>query len=269
MTSNEKYLNFLSNPFSKNLLDSTSEILMNGDKRKGFVLGQNNHHLLNEREKYIMRIQKRHSDLIATIEQINFIKIFLSRFPNKDFLSNNNINQLTYIQYHSEVLFHKVHTILEIMKLLINEVYILKIEPEDCSWNTLISKLNKNYLPMKIIDKYFKTFEKFIEMRHANSHRGIYDDVEKDKINLDFGFGVYEMHERMGIETDTEFKKIFPKYLINYKIKEFKKNRIKLVSKVQDIIYELTNDFLVSLIDEFEKKKKKHHNMRQHTSAES
>lgn len=245
---------FLENPFTRNLIETYSKSLFDIDQREGFKLNGNNHHLLNDKEKYIIGIQKFHSNLIYSIEQIHFIKVFLKRYPNKEFLSANGINQLTYIQFHTEVLSHKIHTILEIMKLLVNEVYCLNIKPQDCSWVKLISKLDKSILPLKIIDLYFKTFERIIDLRHANSHRGIYSDSEKDEIDLDYGFGVYEMHERLGIKTDDSFKRMFPKFLIDYKIKTYRKKRIDLIKRIQDIIYDLTKDFLTSLNEELERK---------------
>jgi len=125
--------------FIKVFVDSIKDI----DKRNGFSYSSNNYNLLNEKERYLTDIQRYHTNLIYTIEQIDYIRVFLKRFPAKKFYQNNNINQLSYIQYHIEVLIHKIHTISEIMRLLVNEVYMLKIDPRDCSWKKLVSKIGK------------------------------------------------------------------------------------------------------------------------------
>jgi len=238
---------FLNNVFTINLLQTYSAFIKDADKREGYVLGKNNHHLLNDIGKKISRIFSLHSNLTSTIEQIHFVKTFLKRYPNKEFLSKNNINQINYIQYHTEVLSHKVHTILEIMKLMVNEVYDLGIENKDCTWKAIISKLDKNTPSLKIIDKYYNTFQNIIDIRHINTHRGIYKDKKKDEIELDYGLSVYELYERIGIET--EYTKNYPKFIINHKIKEYRKERLELVSKIQGLIYDLSKEFLTSLND--------------------
>jgi len=251
---NEKLLH---NPFTKNLLDIVGLTIKDVEKRDGFDFEKNNNHLFNEKEKYILRINKLHRNLIYCTEQIIYIKVFIKRYPNKDYYRKENISQLTYIQYHIEVLFHKIHTILELMKLLVNEVYELKIDSKDCSWNSLTARLDKKNPTLKIIDKYYKTFKNIIDSRNANTHRGIFNDKEKDKIELDYGLSIYEMHERLGIENDIEFERMFPKFMIDFKIKEYRKNRILLINKIQSIIYDLEVEFLTSLNDKFNKMIKK------------
>ena len=241
----------LDNSFSRKLSADNYEALTDLQKREGFDLNQNNHHLLNENEKYVYRITKLHNNLIETIEQLEFIIIFLRRYPNKDFYSKNNIDQLNYIQYHTETLLFKVHTVQEIMKLLVNEVYNLGLKPKLCSWKTLVSKLGKSNSSLKVIDKYYHIFENLIESRHLNSHRGIFEDKEQDKINLDFGYSVYKLYNRLDMLTDSDFIKAFPKFLIDFKIKEHKKKRIELVKTVQSRVYEITKEFLLTLQDEY------------------
>ena len=243
---------FLENPFTENLLETYSAILKIGDKRVGFVFGENNHRLLNENEKCISRIFALHSNLTHSVEHIHFIKTFLKRYPYRKFYTENNITQLSYIQYHTEVLFHKVHTILDIMKQLVNEVYKLKITSKDCSWNLLSAKLNIKNPSMQVIERYYKTFENIIKIRNENTHRGNYNDSGKDEIEMEYGQSVYELHDRLGIETNIEFIKTFPKFMINYKLKEYRKKRIQLVNEIQENVYKLGFEFLSSLNKKFE-----------------
>lgn len=60
-------------------------------KKRGFKIGQNNFHLLDKSEKYVSRVSKINGDLRRVFEQINSIKIFIRRFPNKKFYNENGI----------------------------------------------------------------------------------------------------------------------------------------------------------------------------------
>ncbi|GAL86067.1 hypothetical protein MYP_3296 [Sporocytophaga myxococcoides] len=245
---------YLENPFTIKLVELNESILKDFHLRNGFNFSANNFHLLNNTEKYISGVTKLQYNLFHVVEQIHFIKIFLKRINNKNYLQSNGINELTYIQYHTEVLSHKVHTILEVMKLLINEVYDLKITAKECSWNNLIGKLDKNSQPMRIIDNFFIAFESLIDLRHLNAHRGIYIDSEKDKIEIDFGLSIYEGMERLGMDLDMEFKKKFPMFLIKDKIKGHRQNRIKFIIRIEETIHSYIKEFLTSIHPQLIKK---------------
>lgn len=240
----------LDNPFSTVLIDRFSFVL-GINKREGFDSERNNHHLLSETEKYTLKIVKLQNNLTNTIEQVQFIKIFIQRFPLKDFYAKNNINQLNYIQYHVEILIHKIHTISEIMKLMVNDVYDLGISPEKCSWKLISSKLNKNNLSLIIIEEYFNVFEKIISVRHLNSHRGVFDDKNRDEIDIQYGFIFYDSFEKRGADPGLELKRIFPPILLNHKIKEYRKKNISLINNCQSHIHVLIKDFLSSLHEKY------------------
>jgi len=253
LTEREKYIN---NPFSNNLFYCTQKSLESLRTKSGFKLGQNNFHLLNKTEKYVSRVSKINGDLGRVFDQINSIKIFVRRFPNKKFYYENGIGELDYIQYHTESFIHKVHTILEVMKLIVNEVYCLNIPKKDCNWNSLVSKLDKNTECLKVIDTYYKTFENFIESRHVNTHRGVYNDEEKETIEMKYGLDLYLISKSLNHDLEDEFKMRFPMFMIEYKIKEFKKNRIKLFDQTEKHINQLLKVFLTSLHHEFNKRTK-------------
>jgi hypothetical protein len=228
------------------------ELLVNGHEREGFDINQNNYHLLTEQEKYRQDIFNLFTKLGKVVDSISHITIFLRRY-NKDFLFKNGIDDLTYIQYHTEVLFHKVHTILEIMKLMVNKVYLLNIPPKDCSWDSLTAKLNKEKeLPLLIINKYYSIFKNMIDMRHLNTHRGLFIDKKMDEIDLDYGFCIYKMVEGQYISEQTETLNNLQISVMKYKLKVFKKERINLTKDVQAHVNTLVSDFLDSLLEKFE-----------------
>jgi hypothetical protein len=159
----------------------------------------------------------------------------------------NGISQLEYIRYHTEGLYHKVHTVLEIMRLLVNEVYQLDIPVKDCSWLNLWKHVSKKAEPMKHMDVYYKTFKNLIELRHISSHRGVFNDDEMDEIELYFGnaFSKYEargyVFENLNLNQN----------LLRYKLRKYKNKRVALVDQVKKVNGELLDKFLTSLYPEF------------------
>jgi hypothetical protein len=237
---------YLSNPFSMSLMRSFHESTRNITERRGFAYDKNNHHLLTEKEKYQSRISVIQNSLYATIEQIKFIKTFLSRYPLKGFYERNGITQMEYVQYHMEALFHKVHTVLEIMKLMINEVYQLNIAKKDCSWINLCKKVNRKELSMKRLDDFFRAFANFIDARHLSSHRGVFNDKEKERIEVELGFGLYRFDD-LDVPSAEEFKNTFPLPFIEMEIKRYRKSRLKLTGEVYGYICKIIKAFLTSL----------------------
>jgi hypothetical protein len=146
------------------------------------------------------------------------------------------------------------------MKLIVNDVYCLEIPKRECNWKTLTSKLDKNTSCLKIIDMYYKVFNDFIESRHLNSHRGIYNDKKKEIIEMDYGLDLYQISYNLNYDLGEEFKNLFPKFIIDFKIKELKKNRIKLINETEKNINDLIKAFLTSLNDEFKRRTKTFYN---------
>lgn len=247
---------FVNNTFSMYLLDCTQKSIDSLMKNKEFKLGQNNHHLLSETEKYISRVSKISNDLKHVFEQINHVKIYVRRYPYRKFYKENGIRELDYIQYHMEALFHKIHTILEIMKLMVNEVYALGIQSRDCSWNMISVKLDKNTNSLQIVEKYYKTFKVFIDTRHVNTHRGIYNDPEQEEIEIDYGYDLYKISEEINFELSEKYQRLYPKALLNFKLKELKKKRVSFIIELESIVNSQIKEFLSSLENEFRSRTK-------------
>lgn len=243
------------NDFTKRLIPELNFIL-DSDTREGFSLENNNYHLLTDKEKYIVSV---HNDLVridACIEQMEYVSVFVRRFPLKDYYKKNGINQLNYIQYHLETLSHKVATLLDLMKLMVNVVYQAEITERDCSWDNLKKIIDQKEKPMKIINIYFDFFGDMIEFRHNVTHKGKFRDDAMKKINLDYGFSLYEQMKNLGIEPSAEMLRMRPLWLIEYEIKNYRKNRLEQINNHIQQIYILMKSFLESLTPQFQKKLK-------------
>lgn len=240
----------LDNPFSIALVEKSSEIIVEGNKREGFVLGENNHHLLTDTEKYIIKISSIHADFLQAIDDICITKVLLRRYPDNKFLLENGLNKLKYIQYHTEVMHHKVSTILDLMKLLTNEVFSLGLDPEHCNWKNLKKNIEDNNSSLFLINKYHESFRGIINHRNLNTHRNIFYDKEKQDIQSD-GYCIYDLHNRMGIEVDNKFQKLRPLVFFERLIKNYKKKKIDEIDIVLEKICFISKCFLTSLSHEF------------------
>lgn len=242
---------FLMNYFSQRLQEDITSAQKDFDKRAGYLQGQNNHHLLNEDEKFTSRIFRIQSALANTSEQLLHIRLYINRYPFRKHYLSQGISQLEYIQYHMESLYHKVHTIHEIMLLVINEVYRLNLPAMKCRWNVLTKKLASTEKPLKIAHIHFKTFENLIGLRHLNSHRGYYEDEEKDKIDLNYGLFFFK-EEAKGLKINEDLKKMFPPALTRYKLNEFKKQKVQLIDLIIKENEKHLHNFLESLLPVYE-----------------
>lgn len=242
---------FLMNFFSQRLQEDMSNSLHGFDQRTGYIQGGNNHHLLHEDEKYTSRIFQLQSALVTTYEQLVQIRVFINRYPLRKYYLSHGISQLDYIQYHIEALFHKVHTIHEVMLLMINEVYCLDLTQMKCRWKNITKKVLSTEAPLQHALKYYKTFQNLIELRHMNSHRGYFEDSIKDKIDIYHGL-FFHKQEAYGFKLDDETKKMFPPNLTNYMLRKYKTGKVKLVDLVIEENQKLLQNFLGSFLPVYE-----------------
>lgn len=193
-----------------------------------FEMGKNNHSTLSKKGIYLNEIFKYYSRMNDLTSDLEHIVIFLRRFPYPKFYYKNDINQLDYIKYHSEVFIHKIHTILEVKKMLLNCTYELGLNEKDCSWENLKNQKGiKGTEIAQLMNSYHKTFKHIINVRHHNTHRATYNDKDSDDISLPLS--IYENHEKLGLELDDEFKTLIPKFILDYQVKKLKKERINYI----------------------------------------
>ncbi|SDX75890.1 Cthe_2314 family HEPN domain-containing protein [Flavobacterium degerlachei] len=232
------------------LLNSVNNAQEEAVNHKDYNILKNNFHLFSEKNKYIMNTFRYYNNIVDFNDDIKKVEIFLRRFPNSKFLNENDIDNLTYIKYHMEVLFHKIHTILELKKLMINEVYKVGFSEKECTWENLKkhSKL-RSKVPMQILDNYFKTFKHIIDLRHLNTHRGHYNDEKS--IDISASLNIYKWAEKDGYNLGENFKLMMPKFLIEYKLREFKKERVKFVKNASIATIYYKEEFFKYLLIDF------------------
>ena len=227
------------NPFVKNLLEQYSSIEKKIVKRKDFRIKNNNYNLLKREEKKVANTFRLVLSLKDICKDFTTIKVLINKMPPKKYIYSFEINELDYIKYHHEVFIHKIHTVLEIMKLLSNEILNLELSEKECDWAHLIKQKNFRESKLKrIIELYYSGFKSIIEHRHLNTHRGIYQDEKRD--NLDTTLFIYQFHEKYGetykLELSKDFENSFPRRLLDYEIRSYKSGKLKEIEKLENVI---------------------------------
>lgn len=244
-----------SNDFTKALI-SELDFLMDSDSREGFSVLDNNYHLLSAKEKYVLAVHTEQGKIFTCIEQIEYVSVFVRRFPLKNYFRKNGINQLNYIQYHLETFSHKVATLLDLMKSMVIVVYQAALPEQNLSWDSLKRKVDEKEMPMQVMNTYFEFFNNMIKFRHNVTHKGVFRDTKMKEINVDYGFSLYEQLRDLGVKPDTELLKIRPLWQIDHKIKNYRQDRLNHINNQLQNIYIITKIFLESLIPQFQKQNK-------------
>ncbi len=160
--------------YSQNLADINQLMIDEyafAQTKEDFSDTKSNHHLLSNKGRYLIDASDPYWKLNNLIGTLDMIEVFLTSHQGLKF-KENNINEIDYINYHLEVYYHKIHTILELMKLATNETFQLGIQYKDCNWGniqTLKHRIDPNVLD--IIERYYKSFKSSIKVRNHNTHR--------------------------------------------------------------------------------------------------
>lgn len=127
------------------------------------------YHLLSNKSQFISDFIDFTYRLEKLINDLSVVESLISKYS---VVKINNINEIQYINFQLEVFYHKIHTILEVLKLFVNHVYDLKLSEKECDWKK-IRELKKKINPnaFDIIEKYYKSFSSIINVRHLNTHR--------------------------------------------------------------------------------------------------
>jgi len=215
--------------------------------RKGFSFEKSNYHLLSSTEKYIVDVFNLYNRLNELYKDLERVIIFVKRYPTAKYYESNNIDKLVYIKYHTEVYLHKIHTILEVMKLILNDVYELKIVEKDCTWNKLKNNPQVNQTKAyKIVEAFHKSFEQIIEARHRNTHRALFNNgVDSD---LEIALDIYKISDKLALGVDLEFMKIYPPMLVNYELKLHRKKRVDFMQKSNEVAKKYFDMFIKEIL---------------------
>lgn len=233
----------------KSFLEFYNKTRKSATEHPDFKMGQNNYHLLSNDGKETSLLFNYMMKVNGLIDDLQRTHTFIRRFPLKEFYEENEIDQLDYIKYHYEVFIHKIHTLLEVKKLWLNDFYNIGLKEEICNWNNLKTHAKIQNSPAKIIiDSYFKTFEHTIKFRHLNAHRAFFKDTKNEDLKSDLI--IYNGFKQYGIELGEEFKKIRPKFLIDYQIKKYRKEKLEYIKSGVETAKIYSEKFITIMLTE-------------------
>ena len=199
-------------------------------------------------EEYARTVFEKFSNLIGTIEQLEYIPIFISRFPLQKFYIKNGIDQENYIQYHLENHFLKVSSILDQSIILVNEVHNLGIPPKRTSLNQLKeNKYTKDAPSIKILKAFEKGVQGIKSTRNKITHRGEFNDSELKELSSNNFFN--EISDKIG-------KKLNLRKYSKLKMNDVIKNKLDFLERNNKEIIKVINLLFEALEVEFKHKYK-------------
>jgi len=217
------------------------------EKRVGYSSSKNNYNLLTPAEKYVMNIFNLYNRLTGLLADLDRVITFTKRYPASNYYEKNNIDKLDYLKYHTEVYLHKIHTIMEVKKLILDEVYELGIPEKDCSW----TKIKRNQIvnqtrAFKLIELFYKSFDTVIEARHRNTHRALYESCLD--LEVESTLEIYKLSEELDMEIDEDFYKYNPNFLLDYQLKLHRKERVTFMQNGKNVVHEYTDMFMNEIL---------------------
>lgn len=216
------------------------------DNKTGKILEYPNY-IETRIDEYVQSVFTPLGNILNIYEQLEFISIFISKYPTPKFYDNNGINQPKYLQYHIENHFLKIATIFDLSVILTSEVFHLGIPPKLTSINQLLAnKHTKNSKSVKVLRNFDKGIQGIKTKRNLITHRGEFSDHEIDKALQYFFLS----------DEKTNNKPFFSKKILDFHMKNITKNKLDFIKsnneKILSFIETLFNESLLI----FEKKLK-------------
>lgn len=234
----------------KLFLSYQERIFINVRKHPEYDINKNNNHLFDEDGKTALKILKYMGLLNGLVDDLKKIVVFMRRFPDKKYYLENDIDQLSYLKYHYEVFIHKIHTILEVKKLSLNDVYKIGLLEKDCSWSNLKGNPKiRTTETTKIIEAYFETFVHLINHRNLNTHRAIFIDNINERLSSHFF--LQKASKKYDMDLSNDYLEIFPQALLDYQIAKYRKEKTNYVKDGLKAAETYVDQFNSIMISEF------------------
>jgi len=137
----------------------------------------------------------------------------------------------------------KVATGADLLKLLVNVLFELKIDNHNCNIRNLKKNLSEEHYQgfLKLIDAYDKTFKTIKFFRNKSSHEAKFYDDEFERLAM-FD-NLYRSSKKFEIETES-IRLIMPKGYLEFKIKELRTEKIEWITEAINA-YEIYIDKII------------------------
>lgn len=203
-TCEPKYYRLLAHPFTLSVLEKQETILAHLEERLIQInqSGKKPQLSLPLEMAYHYKVSHYHRSIVGTVERIEQVPIFLRRFPNSRFFTQNKITLYRWLNYHYINYLIMSVSLYDIALLLTNEVFALGNDPRHCNEKTVAKhKAVRATNVSPALASLDKAVDKFREPRHQFVHRGSVPEM---------GFlDVIERHEFLQ-ETEMELLDVNP-----------------------------------------------------------
>ena len=127
-----------------------------------------------ENERYIYELYQNYQALVSCLESIELGMNFISAYNEKDYMQPNFVPFDKYAVYHCDVIYHKISTIHDVFLKLINAVYNLGLQNDQCKFSEI--KKHKSVIDndnlFELISAYKTLTNKIKDQRNSSSHEG-------------------------------------------------------------------------------------------------
>lgn len=185
--------------------------------------------------EYARSVFEKCGNLINTIDQLEYIPIFIKEFPLEKTYTENGINHQNYIQYHLENHYLKISSILDQSIILVSEIHNLGIPPKLTSLYQLkVNKHTKDIPSLKILKAFEKSIQGIKATRNKITHRGEFQDSELTELYINNFFNENNLQKNSKIELND---------VINNKLEYLRKNNQEVIKLVNLLFESLDTEF--------------------------
>ncbi len=140
---------------------------------QAYQLGQKPQYSFTPEMAYHHNVNHYLRGLIGTIERIEQVPIFLRRFPNSKFFTENNITLHKWVNYHYTNFLIMSVSLYDIALLLTNEIFMLGIEARFCNEKSVAKHKSVKGTSVKTsLDNLAQAVDEYRDPRHLFVHRG-------------------------------------------------------------------------------------------------
>jgi hypothetical protein len=113
------------------------------------------------------------ANLLTADDRLSYIEVFINKFPRPRTYERKGITEDRWIKYHYSNYYATMVTIFDTALLLVNEVFILGLDPKECNERTILKNSNIEFTKVgKALLELKNVTEKYRHPRNLAFHRG-------------------------------------------------------------------------------------------------
>ena len=183
-----------------------------------------------------------------TVDGIRVVRAFIRRRPTKAYLRKHELNEVKYYEYHYASFLHRVHTIVEVMKLVANYAFSINLSARDCKWENLkVSEDFANSTMRRVIDSCYVKLNVHIQLRHLSTHRGNIQNTAMGSLDAELSARDRWTDPAELSKQPEEIQRYFHPVHVRHRVELFKKDLLKEIDDTEQVVLGHLRRFLRSL----------------------